>query len=271
MPDRSAVDRMSLRRPTSTIRRGSACFISQQILGPRIVSSCFWTAGRTSPPQAASGCVGHSTRLLIEKILPTSSLLPAITSLQVFCLPTQLPQRTSPSCFHNSLFSQLPRLQDYTSLHSAAAGGNVACVRALISAGADVDALDGSGFFGLIISAIRGHAGAVRELLRGGAAVDACEAQGRTALHLSALYDSVDCARVLLAGGADVAARNEARMYGARRRGERLYCAFFLQQWKFCVISNSCLTPSIIVKCGASVCRMAVPRCTSPHAPKTPE
>ena len=72
-----------------------------------------------------------------------------------------------------------------TALMCAAGGGHTAATRALVAAGADVNAADtapGSGRTALLHAAGGGHVAAVQELARAGANLDAADVRGRTAL-----------------------------------------------------------------------------------------
>ena len=77
-----------------------------------------------------------------------------------------------------------------TPLHWAARGGHSETVRALISAGAPLDADAGAGIgtilTPLIWAARGGHSETVRALLEAGARVDVTDAAGQTPLHLAA-------------------------------------------------------------------------------------
>ena len=91
-----------------------------------------------------------------------------------------------------------------TALHAAARGGQSAIVSALLSAGAEKDALDNDGLTPLIWAADKGHLEVVDTLL--GAGVD-CSARssagGATALHQATLSGSDSIVSALLCAGAD--------------------------------------------------------------------
>ena len=90
-------------------------------------------------------------------------------------------------------------------------------VRALLNAGADVNALDrtadrdGGNYTPLhyAAKAVNGSADAVRVLLAAGATVDARSAGNRTALHFAAQYSDANVVRALADAGADVMARDQ--------------------------------------------------------------
>ena len=63
-------------------------------------------------------------------------------------------------------------------LHSAAAKGHADVARALLAAGASVDAVDKQGSTPLHYAAFQGHAVVVTALLEAGASVDAVERAG---------------------------------------------------------------------------------------------
>lgn len=63
--------------------------------------------------------------------------------------------------------------QQHTELHQAAVNGQEAAARALLAAGAAVDATDAEGRTPLLLAASRGHVDMVRVLLAAGAALEA--------------------------------------------------------------------------------------------------
>uniref|UniRef100_W5M8C8 Ankyrin repeat domain 44 n=1 Tax=Lepisosteus oculatus TaxID=7918 RepID=W5M8C8_LEPOC len=123
-----------------------------------------------------------------------------------------------------------------TCLHAAAAGGNVECVKLLLSSGADcsrkdkcgrpsarhsasamnghtsclrlliegadstdvVDAVDSQGQTPLMLAVAGGHGDAVSVLLEREASVDIADSQGRTALHIGLLCGQEECVQCLL-------------------------------------------------------------------------
>ena len=99
-----------------------------------------------------------------------------------------------------------------TALHRAAAAGRIADLRALVAAGAEVDAASRGGGLRALHFAIWRRAGlaTVTALLEAGADVNARDARGGTALHWAARIRQVDPAVVeaLLAAGAEVHARD---------------------------------------------------------------
>jgi ankyrin repeat protein len=96
-------------------------------------------------------------------------------------------------------------------LINAARGGDVARVRALLAAGADVNAADPTGTTALIGATADAHWEAARLLLEAGADVNAQDRSGCTALHGAAgCEDGADVVRILLRAGARTEVR--ARM-----------------------------------------------------------
>ena len=87
--------------------------------------------------------------------------------------------------------------------------GNVAGIRTLLAAGADVDAADASGFTPLHVAAAQGHADAVKALLAAGADIEAVTDKGHTPLHAAAWVGQVDVVAALLAAGAYPEAETE--------------------------------------------------------------
>jgi ankyrin repeat protein len=96
----------------------------------------------------------------------------------------------------------------------AAHAGNLAMVKSLIEAGADVNARDERGW-GALAKAVynadldRGFADVAQALLDAGADVEAAIGYGVRPLMLAAGYGETAVAEVLLNAGADVLARNE--------------------------------------------------------------
>jgi ankyrin repeat protein len=93
-----------------------------------------------------------------------------------------------------------------TPLHRAAHAGDADAVRALLQAGARVDAANRYGMTPLSLAAGGGHAALVTLLLEGGASVRAADAalrDGQTTLMLAARAGAVPAIDALLAHGAD--------------------------------------------------------------------
>ena len=88
------------------------------------------------------------------------------------------------------------------------AKGDIGTVKALIVAGADVNASDHEGATPLMAAAFAGHAEVVRSLLHKGANVNAVDKDGHTALMCAAVAGHVKVVEVLLDAGADVNARD---------------------------------------------------------------
>ena len=96
-----------------------------------------------------------------------------------------------------------------TPLHKCAREGQLNVARALIEAGADVNAKEDDGWTPLHHCAQKGHLEVVRVLIEKGADVNAKEDDGRTPLHLSASKGHPEVARALIEKGADVNAKND--------------------------------------------------------------
>ncbi len=77
----------------------------------------------------------------------------------------------------------------------------------LLSAGADVNAISGCGYWPLKAAAREGNAALIRFLLETGAAVD-LTSTGETALFSAIYADSIECVRILLEAGADINAQD---------------------------------------------------------------
>ncbi|MDD4929514.1 MAG: ankyrin repeat domain-containing protein [Gallionella sp.] len=99
-------------------------------------------------------------------------------------------------------------------LLEAAHAGNLAQVRLLIGAGADVNVCDEQGWTALAravynAEARRGFVEVVQALIDAGANVEAAIGYGVRPLMLAAGYGEAEIVQTLLAAGADVLARNE--------------------------------------------------------------
>jgi ankyrin repeat protein len=119
-----------------------------------------------------------------------------------------------------SLVGKTNRLRQ-TPLHCAAAAGQTAVVRSLLTHGATLEARDCDGFTPLIVAAENGRVDIVRLLLAKRADVNArSPIGGDTPLHRAALNGNVEVVRMLLAHGAKVNVR--AWMPSGMPRGGRM-------------------------------------------------
>ena len=115
---------------------------------------------------------------------------------------------------------------ELTSLHWAAASGNVEAVRFMLAppVGADPGAARNNNFTPLHSAAMQGHAAACELLLAAGAGVNIqTDPQRYAPLHSAAFAGHIDAIRVLLDHGADrglVNYRNERPADTARRTGQ---------------------------------------------------
>ena len=92
----------------------------------------------------------------------------------------------------------------FTHLIRAADEGNVNIVKALLKAGADVNAaVDFFGYTPLLRAAIEGHAGVVSALIKAGADVNWPDEEGKTPLIQAVEAEHSNVVRILLAAGAD--------------------------------------------------------------------
>ena len=90
--------------------------------------------------------------------------------------------------------------------NNCAADDRVACIKLLIDAGANLEAVDLNGYTTLQFAANFANAEIVSLLVDAGANVNAVTNYGSTALHLAAS----DCVEVLLAAGADIDVRDNS-------------------------------------------------------------
>jgi ankyrin repeat protein len=97
-------------------------------------------------------------------------------------------------------------------LYNAADYNNVAAIRSLLAAGADVDARGPFGDTPLSRAASNGHEKSVRLLIKAGADVNAKSSEGYTPLILAARYGRTAVVRLLLEAGADPAVKNNYGM-----------------------------------------------------------
>ncbi|KAL3144720.1 Ankyrin repeat and KH domain-containing protein 1 [Trebouxia sp. C0009 RCD-2024] len=86
----------------------------------------------------------------------------------------------------------------------AASCGHAKDVKALLSAGANVDGRDATGRTALIRACFDGHLEVAEVLLRAGADVNASDKWGWTALMGACMWGRLEVAEVLLRAGADV-------------------------------------------------------------------
>ena len=96
-----------------------------------------------------------------------------------------------------------PNQKNYwTALIIASCGGHVEVVRALLAAGAGVEAANDSGWTPLLFASYRGRVDVVRALLDAGASVNVMTSS-MTALMWASSSGHVDVVRALLAAGAN--------------------------------------------------------------------
>eukprot|EP01052_Picozoa_sp_SAG31_P037099 SAG31_NODE_4734_length_2994_cov_2.143005_1_plen_518_part_00 len=111
-------------------------------------------------------------------------------------------------------------------------GGHRPTCEALLSAGADTEAIDGASCTTLHIAALHGHAGVCEALLAGGAETEAKTIGGGTALHMTAYAGHADACLVLLAAGADHGIQNAkcgwTALHYAAYGGHTLVCEALL-------------------------------------------
>jgi len=100
--------------------------------------------------------------------------------------------------------------QGWGPLHSAASIGNLECVQALLSAGADVTKKNEGGRTPLHYAASKGHAHLIPVLLQKGASINAKDSTGSTALHRAAGTAKLAAVKALLGSGkADLTAEDK--------------------------------------------------------------
>ena len=87
--------------------------------------------------------------------------------------------------------------------------GHEPCVRALIAAGASVEAKAEDGWTALMLASRQGHELCVRALIAAGARVEATDKNGETALMLASAGGHEPCVGALIAAGASVEAKKK--------------------------------------------------------------
>jgi ankyrin repeat protein len=97
--------------------------------------------------------------------------------------------------------------QGRTPLHLSAFDGDLAAVKRLIAAGADLDATVADGSTPLMMAAFKGHRELAQALLSAGADVRCATPRGTTALHYAAARGDLELVRRFLGGGAEVDAK----------------------------------------------------------------
>ena len=111
----------------------------------------------------------------------------------------------------------------YTPLHRAALDGDTETVRALVAAGADIDAKDEDCNAPLHYAAWWGYTETARALVELGADINAKGEYGNTPLHCAALDGETETARALVELGANVNVKNadaETPLHLASCRGK---------------------------------------------------
>jgi ankyrin repeat protein len=101
--------------------------------------------------------------------------------------------------------SDLHSWYDYkTALHLAALNGHAGCVRVLLAAGANVEAVDQLHATALHWAALGGHVTCVKLLIDAHANINAMDCLGRTALHWAAKNGHLSAIQCLVEAGADL-------------------------------------------------------------------
>ena len=92
-------------------------------------------------------------------------------------------------------------------LHILAENGHDRSVRAMLDSGADVDAVNSTGFTALHLAARNGYIDVMKTLLKHDANIDATDESGWTALYYAANNDCEAVVRLLTNRGADLNAK----------------------------------------------------------------
>jgi len=98
---------------------------------------------------------------------------------------------------------------DNTPLHAAASQGNLACLKTLLSAGANVNAITFDRSTPLHRAATNGQLASVAALIQANAHINACDSRGNTPLHKAAAKEQGECVGKLLTAGSNVSIVNK--------------------------------------------------------------
>jgi ankyrin repeat protein len=101
----------------------------------------------------------------------------------------------------------------YTPLHFAVRHGNTGAMKVLLDAGADINTKGSCGRSPLHLAASGDKAGVVRALLDAGADAEASSDGGYTPLHLAASDDKAEVVRALLDAGVDIGASDDIGLH----------------------------------------------------------
>ena len=99
----------------------------------------------------------------------------------------------------------------FTDMHRAARDNDVTQIKALVAAGASVEAQDDMKTTPLHWAASQGHTDAIKALVAAGASVEAQDDDKRTPLHLAAWKGHADAIKALVAAGASVEAQTDTK------------------------------------------------------------
>jgi ankyrin repeat protein len=146
---------------------------------------------------------------------------------------------------------------DSTPLHAACKNGHRQVVRALLSSGASLDAVEAEdGFTPLHFASECGRSAIAKELLARGASVDAAAFNGDTPLYRACDVGQLEVVRELLKGGAAVGARNDAGrtpFYAASDSGNVELVRELLQAPGGAALAAHGLVRATIARCSVSV------------------
>ena len=100
----------------------------------------------------------------------------------------------------------------FTNMHRAARDNDVTQIKALVAAGASVEAQDDTKWTPLHWAASQGHTDAIKALVAAGASVEAQTDTKWTPLHYAAWKGHADAIKALVAAGASVEAQDDDKM-----------------------------------------------------------
>lgn len=131
---------------------------------------------------------------LVGELPATPSSLPNAWEKGKYSRPLALLAQTAPH--HEELAA-------YRGLHAAAAKGDIAAIRRLVSAGSNLNARDPHGRTPLMVSAYRRNKTAARVLIKAGANVNALDIEQYDLLTIAAVLNDVEMVKLAIASGAD--------------------------------------------------------------------
>ncbi|XP_049946759.1 ankyrin-3-like [Schistocerca serialis cubense] len=225
---------IAIKHSANRLKQAAVAFIKAHLL--HVMATQGWAEAVVNDPQT----VVELTHLIAEK--PTDTSTPSAGESRTgpssqphsghtddgrspaTAVPPTSPQTTpQPDDVAISLLRDLSGEEKGKMLIAAAKEGSVSNVRALLTEGADVEAMDQNQHNALVWAAARGHVEVARLLLEKGADVNARDRWRNTPLHHAAWNNEAAVVRLLAASSADCNARDssgDTPLHDAARRGQ---------------------------------------------------